>query len=206
MASRNNSSARNEILEMLKEDHKRAKKAFRDFEKLDVQGDPESAQALVDQTCAELEMHTTLEEEVFYPAVRQAVKEEDLVEEAEVEHGSAKQLIAQLRELSPDNPKFAATFKVLGEYVKHHIKEEEGEMFEQLGRSKVDWEGVLEEMLERRAELEQQLGLVEEAEESEALEAEADMGEEDTDEGAKEGGVMPGGGRERGHASKVQPR
>lgn len=206
MASRNNSSARNEILEMLKEDHKRVKKAFRDFEKIDIDSDPESAQALVEQTCAELELHATLEEDVFYPAVRQAVKEEDLVEEAEVEHDSAKQLIAQLREMSPEDPKFAATFTVLGEYVKHHIKEEEGEMFEQLGRSKVDWQAVLEEMMERRAELEQELGLAEEEEEEETEEADAELVEASPAEEEEDAGAVPAGRKGRGDPLKAQSR
>lgn len=199
MASRNNSSARNEILEMLKDDHKRVKKAFRDFEKIDVESDPETAQQLVEQTCAELELHAMLEEELFYPAVRQALKEQDLVEEAEVEHDSAKQLIAQVRDLSPDDPKYKATFTVLGEYVKHHIKEEEGEMFEQLGRSKVDWQGVLEDMMERRVQLERELGLSEE--EEEGMEAEST----ETAEEQEESPPLPAGGR-GGDAMKTQQR
>lgn len=202
MASRNNTSARNEILQMLKDDHKRVKKAFRDFEKIDVESDPETAQQLVEQTCAELELHAMLEEELFYPAVRQALKEQDLVEEAEVEHDSAKQLIAQVRDLSPDDPKFKATFTVLGEYVKHHIKEEEGEMFEQLGRSKVDWQAVLEDMMERRLQLERELGLAEEEEEEEeGMEAAS----AETAEEQEESPPLPAGGR-GGDAMKTQQR
>ena len=123
MASRNNSAAKNEIIEELKEDHKRAKQAFRAAEKLDAEEDGEELKAIVDQTCAELEVHAQLEEELFYPAAREALKEADLVDEAEVEHGSAKALIAQLREMSPEDEKYAATFKVLGEYINHHVKE-----------------------------------------------------------------------------------
>ena len=129
MASRNNSAARSEIIEELKEDHKRVRQAFREAEKLDAEEDGEELKALVDQTCAELEVHAQLEEELFYPAAREVLKEADLVDEAEVEHMSAKALIAQLREMSPEDEKYAATFKVLGEYVNHHIKEEEREMF-----------------------------------------------------------------------------
>ena len=157
--TRSNASSRNEVLEMLKEDHKRAKKAFRDFSKLQEEGDQAGCQALAEQTCKELQLHMRLEEEVFYPAARGGLDEEDLIEEAEVEHGSAKTLIDQLSSLSPEDAKFAATFTVLGEYIKHHVKEEEGEMFEQLGRSKVDWDSLLEEMLARRMELEGELGL-----------------------------------------------
>lgn len=166
-----NASSRKEVFEMLKEDHKRAKKAFRDFSKLEEEGDDEACQALAMQTCKELQLHMRLEEEIFYPAARSGLKEEDLIEEAEVEHGSAKTLIEQLLALSPDDPKFAATFTVLGEYIKHHVKEEENEMFEQLGRSKVEWDTVLEEMLARRMELESELGLAadEPADEADAI-------------------------------------
>lgn len=167
--SRTNTRARNaareEIIEMLKADHKKVKKAFKDFEKLE--GDDEAREQIVRQTCAELTMHAELEEQCFYPKAREALSEEDMVEEAEVEHASAKWLIEQLQSMSPDDEKFAATFTVLGEYINHHVKEEEKEMFPSLERSKVDWEAVLQEMTERRQELMQELGLAEEESEEE---------------------------------------
>lgn len=149
------------MIEMLTEDHQRVKRAFREAEKLADQEDMESLEQLVRQTCAELEVHANLEEEVLYPALRKAIKEPELIDEAEVEHGSAKQLIAQLEGMSADDPKFAATFKVLGEYVKHHIKEEESEMFEQLNRTGIQWEALLQEMQEMRAHLMREQGLPE---------------------------------------------
>lgn len=164
MASRGNSKARNEILEMLKEDHQRVKKAFKQAEKLHEQEAHDELQALVEQTVMEVQIHAQLEEELFYPAAREAMKDEDLIEEAEVEHGSAKALMQQLEGLSSDDPKYFATFKVLGEYLKHHIKEEENEMFEQLsgGRSKVQWEELQQQMLTMRETLMAEMGLVEE--------------------------------------------
>jgi hypothetical protein len=167
MASRGNAKAKNEILDMLREDHQRAKKAFKAAEKLHDQEAHEELQALVEQTCAELEVHSRLEEELFYPAVREALKDEDLVEEAEVEHMSTKALIDQLQAMSPEDPKYMATFTVLGEYTKHHIKEEESEMFEQLtaGRSKVQWEELQQQMLTMRESLMVEMGLAEEGEE-----------------------------------------
>ena len=164
MASRGNSKARNEILEMLKEDHQRVKRAFKTAEKLHSQDAHDELQALVEQTCAEVQVHARLEEELFYPAAREAVKEEDLIEEAEVEHGSAKALMQQLEGLSPDDPKYMATFTVLGEYLKHHIREEETELFEQLGssRSKVQWEELQQQMLTMRETLMAEMGLGEE--------------------------------------------
>jgi hypothetical protein len=164
MASRNNSKARSEVLEMLKEDHARVKKAFRDAQKLDSEEDREELQMIVEQTCAELEVHARLEEELFYPAVRAAIKDTELLEEAEIEHASAKALIAQLREMMPDDAKYAAMFKVLGEYVKHHIKEEEKEMFEQLNRSRIEWEELQQQMLTMRETLMGEMGLLEDDE------------------------------------------
>lgn len=168
MAGRGNSRAKSEIIEMLKEDHKRAKRAFREGEKLAEEKDSEALEDLVLQTCAELTVHATLEEELFYPALREEIKQPELLDEAEVEHASAKDLIAQLEQMTGDDPKFAATFKVLGEYVKHHIREEEGELFEQLTRTGVDWEALQQEVQQRREQLMQEHGLVELAEEETA--------------------------------------
>jgi hypothetical protein len=166
MASKQ-ATAREQVLDLLKEDHKHVKKHFREFEKLDAQKEPEACQQLAMRVCDELEVHTQLEEEVFYPAAREALagKEgEDLLDEAEVEHASAKQLIAELRALQPEDPKFKAHFTVLSEYVKHHIKEEEGEMFEKLGRARMQWEPLLQDMLDRQQELKAEKGLAEENE------------------------------------------
>jgi len=198
MASRNNSAAKSEILEELKEDHKRAKQAFRAAEKLDAEDDGEELKAIVDQTCAELEVHAQLEEELFYPAAREALKETDLVDEAEVEHGSAKALIAQLREMSPGDEKYAATFKVLGEYINHHVKEEETEMFPALeGRSGVQWEDLQEQMEIRREQLMSEMGLAEEADETE---------DEDVKETARGGSAAARNARSPSRSEKAEQR
>lgn len=144
------SAARNEVLGMLKDDHKRAKKAFGDFENLD--SDDECAR-LVDRTCGELTVHAMLEEELFYPAIRDVMRDSGLLEEAEVEHASARSLIEQLGSLSPGEERYAATFTVLGEYLQHHIKEEEREIFPQLSGARIDWEGLCDAMITRRSEL-----------------------------------------------------
>lgn len=170
-AGSSRSSAKNQIIEMLKADHKKVKKSFKDFEKMDPEQDAEGCEALVEQTIAELEMHAELEEQVFYPAARGAIKEEDMIDEAEVEHMTAKVLMEQLRNMGADDEKFAATFKVLGEYVNHHVKEEEGEMFEQLTQPGVDWDAVLEEMQTQRVQLREDKGLPPEADEAEQGEA-----------------------------------
>jgi hypothetical protein len=153
------SGAKSSIIAMLKADHKKVKKAFKDFEKLDPQEDPEQCQALVQQTLAEVEVHAEIEEQMFYPAARGAIKEEDLIDEAEVEHMTAKVLIGQLKGMGPDDEKYAATFKVLGEYLNHHIQEEEGEIFKQITQAGAEWDTVLEEMLAQRQQLMQEKGL-----------------------------------------------
>jgi hypothetical protein len=157
--SASSTSSKNQIIEMLKADHKKVKKAFKDFEKLDPQEDADTCQSIVEQTCADLEVHAELEEQVFYPAARGALKEADLVDEAEVEHMTAKVLIEQLKGMDTEDEKFAATFKVLGEYINHHVKEEENEMFKQLTRPGVDWDDVLEQMQTHRAQLLDEHGL-----------------------------------------------
>ena len=159
-ASRAQSSARSEIIGMLKDDHKRAKKAFRQFEKLDPHEDAEECQAIVEQTCAELKVHTALEEELLYPAARRLLSEEDLIDEAEVEHATAKSLIEQLGHMTPDDEKYGATFKVLGEYVNHHVKEEQGEIFPKARKAKsLDLKQMGEEISARKAQLLEELGI-----------------------------------------------
>ena len=162
------SRAGSDAVAMLKADHKKVKKAFKDFEKLDPHEDPEACRSLVEQTLAEIEVHAELEEQLFYPAARGAVKEEELIDEAEVEHMTAKVLIEQLKGMQPEDEKYAATFKVLGEYINHHVKEEEGEMFEQMTGRGVQWDQVLEQMQMRRMELMQEKGMPMEEEEMQA--------------------------------------
>jgi hemerythrin-like domain-containing protein len=164
------SSAKNQILSMLKADHKKVRKAFKDFEKMDPQEDPDGCVDLVEQTLQDIELHAELEEQLFYPAVRGAIKEEDLIDEAEVEHMTAKVLMQQLKSLQPEDEKFAATFKVLGEYLNHHIEEEEGQMFKSL-TSSTDWDALLEEMQSQREQLMQKMGMGEGQQEAEGEEA-----------------------------------
>lgn len=178
------SPARSAILEMLKDDHKRAKKAFRDFERLDPEKDPEACAQLVAQCCAELTLHATLEEELLYPAARNVLADEALIDEAEVEHASAKELISQLQQMQPDEEKFAARFTVLGEYLKHHIKEEEGEIFPRLSGAKLDWQALQAQILARREQLSDELMPAGDGADGMADDAEEDGEDgEDSDEG-----------------------
>jgi hemerythrin superfamily protein len=117
---------------LLDTDHKNVKKMFTAYEEL---AGSKAASAvskkrdLAQQICAELTVHTQIEEEIFYPALREALKETDLLDEAEVEHASAKDLIAQIQDAAEIDDMFDAKVKVLGEYIDHHVKEERNEMF-----------------------------------------------------------------------------
>src|SRR5690606_14339384 len=125
---------------------------FKELEKL-AREDSQTAHAIVMSVCAELKLHTTLEEETFYAAVREAIDDEDLINAASVAHETAKVLIEQLENMQPDDPNFHATFTVLGEYVLHHVKEEEGEMFPAAKKTDLDFENLAQQMKERRDEL-----------------------------------------------------
>jgi hemerythrin superfamily protein len=140
-------------IDLLKEDNDKVKKAFKEFEKMD-RSDTETCRQLVRTVCEDLRVHTTLEEEIFYPAVREAIDDDDIMNEASVEHETAKTLIEQLENMEPDDPNYFATFTVLGEYVMHHVKEEEGEMFPQAKKAEeLDLEALGEQMRARKEEL-----------------------------------------------------
>jgi hemerythrin-like domain-containing protein len=139
-------------IEILKGQHDKVKKAFKEFEKLE-RDDTETQQQLAQATCEDLKLHTTLEEELFYPAAREVIDDEDILNEAQVEHETAKMLIEQLENMGADDPNFHATFTVLGEYVKHHIKEEEDEMFPAAKKTDLDFEDLAQRMKERKQEL-----------------------------------------------------
>jgi len=121
-------------------------------------GDGEKAE-LAARICAALTVHAQIEEEIFYPAVREAIDDEDLMDEAEVEHAGAKSLISQIEGMQPGDPLYDAKVTVLGEQVEHHIKEEEGEMFTQIRKSDLDLEELGVEMLTRKGELEAMAGI-----------------------------------------------
>jgi hemerythrin-like domain-containing protein len=140
-------------LNVLMEDHQYVRKSYREFKKLDPEEDTEQVQALVKQVCAALKVHVRIEEEVFYPAVRRAIKDKDLIDEAEVEHDSAKILIRQLTRMNPRDPKYAATFTVLCEYVEHHVKEEESEMFPKVRRARLNLQALGKKLMARKIRL-----------------------------------------------------
>ena len=158
---------------MLVADHKKVKKLFSEFDKLKENGADEDKSAIVEQICNELKIHAALEEEMFYPAVRKAIDDADLMDEALVEHAGAKELIAQLEEASPDEDLYDAKVTVLGEQIAHHVKEEEGEMFPQAKKAKIDTGALGAAMLKRKAALMEEMGINTEEEEYEEASAPA---------------------------------
>jgi len=126
---------------------------FREYEKLTKKEDQEGKEELAQQICKELTIHAQLEEEIFYPAAREAIKDDDLLNEALVEHSSAKDLISEIKSMKMDDPMYDAVVTVLGEYVNHHVQEEEEKMFPKAQKSKMDLEGIGNEIAERKEEL-----------------------------------------------------
>jgi iron-sulfur cluster repair protein YtfE (RIC family) len=128
---------------------------FAQYQKILDKGADSAKQKLVADICGELKAHTTIEEEIFYPAVRAALnsKGDDLLDEAEVEHASAKDLIAQLESARPSDDLYDAKVTVLGEYIKHHVKEEQEEMFPKCRKARMDLKSLGAQMQARKARL-----------------------------------------------------
>lgn len=142
-----------DAIAMLTADHKEVKGMFEEYDGL---GDRANAskKKLADKICTALTLHATVEEEIFYPALRAASKEAaDLLDEAEVEHAGAKDLIAQIQEMDPEDDLYDAKVKVLGEQIDHHVGEEEGEMFPKAKKAGLDMAALGAEMAVRKEEL-----------------------------------------------------
>ena len=124
------------VIEMLKEDHEKVKGLFEDFESAEGREQADIAATAI----MELEVHADLEEKLIYPAIREHIDEDEMMNEAVEEHHLVHVLIKELKKLKPKDEVFQAKFKVLGELVKHHIEEEEGEMLPKAQESEIDWE------------------------------------------------------------------
>jgi len=142
-------------IDLLKSDHDEVEKLFDEYDDRKEDADAQTKQDLADAICKALEVHAQLEEELFYPALRNADGMEDLLDEAVIEHQSLKHLIAQLESSTPDDMLYDAKVKVLSEYVKHHVREEEGEIFPKARSSDVDLDALGRKMIARKEELEQ---------------------------------------------------
>lgn len=139
-----------EATAMLRADHKLVSDLFEKFEKA---RSSEKKKAIVAKICTELTVHAQLEEEIFYPAFKNALKDHELVPEAQVEHDSVKSLIAQVEGFEPDGEMYDAKVKVMSEFVKHHVKEEQTQMFPKARESGLDLRELGRQMQERKQEL-----------------------------------------------------
>jgi hemerythrin superfamily protein len=139
-----------DALRMLRDDHDAVKKLFEQFSSSN--SDAKKAE-LSRKICHELKVHTQLEEEIFYPAAREAIDDSDVMDEAVVEHGSAKELIEAIEAMEPGEELFDAKVTVLGEWVNHHIREEQNEMFPLVRKSNLDLRELADTMRARKKEL-----------------------------------------------------
>ena len=149
--------SKTDAINLLKDDHRQVKHLFEQFE---AAGDRRAKAILAKEAMLELKIHTTVEEEIFYPAVRKAVKKKlgkeettDLMDEADEEHHVAKLLIAELETMKASDDHWEAKFTVLSENVLHHVKEEEGEMFPKARALDIDYDALGQQMLTRKEEL-----------------------------------------------------
>jgi len=152
-------AAGQDAIALLIADHREASDIFEEYEGLSDRAKA-SKKKLADKVCKALVIHTMIEEEIFYPAVRAAIKDkeiQDQLDEAVVEHAAAKDLIRQIQEMDPDEDLYDAKVKVLGEEVEHHVKEEEEEMFPKVRESELDLVALGQEMALRKQELQDTL-------------------------------------------------
>ncbi len=144
-----NKSAASDIIQLLKTDHEKVKALFDEFEEIKEKGNSSSKkEKIVKQICEELTLHALAEESIVYPAAREVINDEELMDEADVEHAGAKELISQLQSMSPDDSHYDAKVIVLREYIEHHVKEEETTMFPKLAKSKIDGTEMAKEVVD----------------------------------------------------------
>ncbi|MFN6996153.1 MAG: hemerythrin domain-containing protein [Aquincola tertiaricarbonis] len=157
-----------DAIKLLTTDHREVKALFQQYQEMvDHEAEDDEKQELAEQICMMLTVHAQIEEEIFYPAAKDQIKEADLVNEATVEHASAKDLIAQIQESDPSDEMYDSLVKVLGEYIDHHVKEEESELFPQVRKAKLDVAALGEQLNERKMALMSEMGMMAEEEESE---------------------------------------
>ncbi len=143
-------TARQDAIALLRADHQEVTALFEQFEKT---RSPVRKKSIVAQICKALTVHAQIEEEIFYPAVKAALKDHELVPEATVEHASVKDLIAQVQGVEPDGEMYDAKVTVMSEFVKHHVKEEQGEMFPKAKKTKLDLMALGEQLADRKQQL-----------------------------------------------------
>ena len=138
-------------IDLLEEDHRQVEEWFDEYDEL--KKDDDRKAELAQKICLALKVHAQIEEEIFYPQARKATEDNDLIDEAVVEHATVKNLIAEIESMEVGEDLYDAKIRVLGEMVKQHIKEEEEELFPELEPAKIDLEGFGKELAERKEEL-----------------------------------------------------
>jgi hypothetical protein len=147
------SDGKQDAISLLKADHREVEGLFKEFEAAESKSEKQS---LATRICQALEMHTQIEEQLFYPSFLDATGDQDIYDEALVEHDGAKKLVAEIEASAPGEPQFDAKVSVLSEMIKHHVKEEEGMggMFSKARKSKMDLGALGAEIAQRKRELE----------------------------------------------------
>jgi hemerythrin-like domain-containing protein len=143
-------SSGQDAIALLRADHRKVSELYAQYE---ATRSAAKKKALVATICLELSVHARVEEEIFYPAVKAALKDKELVPEAQVEHASLKELIAQVKDKEPDGEMFDAKIKVMSEYTKHHVKEEQNEMFPKVKKTRLDLQELGARIAARKEEL-----------------------------------------------------
>ena len=138
--------------DVLEEDHRQVEEWFDQYDELK-DSDEDRKADLAEKICLALKVHAQIEEEIFYPQAREATRDNDLIDEALVEHSTVKNLIAEIESMEVGEELYDAKIRVLGEMVKQHIKEEEEELFPELQSTKMDLDAVGKELAERKEEL-----------------------------------------------------
>ena len=153
--SQDTDASQTDAITLLSNDHAEVSELFEQYRTLadDAGSMTTDKQSLAEEICTMLTVHAAIEEEIFYPAVREALDDTKLLDEAEIEHQAAKDLIAQIQDSDPGDALYDARVNVLGEYVNHHVQEEEGELFPQVRDAELDLQALGTEMSARQEEL-----------------------------------------------------
>lgn len=151
-----------DAIKLLIADHKSVKQRFDHFEDIKESASVNEKYELVREICADLLIHMEIEEKIFYPAMQKKAKDdedEEMMDEAYVEHTGAKDLIAKIGKLDPDDAMFNATVKVLSEQIEHHVEEEEDDMFKDARSKKLDLEALGQQLLDAKTRLRAEHGM-----------------------------------------------
>jgi hemerythrin superfamily protein len=148
-----------DAIALLIADHRKAKSLFDEYEKIKDKAGTQEKFDIAKTVCGDLLIHMAIEEAIFYPAAREAIDDKELLNEAEVEHDGAKELIRELGDIKPDDPMFDAHMKVLSEQIEHHVEEEEKDLFPKVRSAKLDIETLGQELYAAKQDMRQRLGL-----------------------------------------------